>query len=277
VQEKMSVDFLSNTDTKLLIDGIKRRFTVDLSGYSTMSFQRRINVFFANHNIEDTSDFLQRLEKENKLLKFFLKDITVEETEMFRDPEFWIFFANNILIDLLSRKEKITIWMPESTSGEDFYSLAIILYEKSFNNRVNVIVSSNSELNLSSIKDGIYTPKKMEHNKQNYFRYKGFETDFMSYCNDIGNKYQMNADLKTNTELLLLNSIPSKSPKNIDVVICRNKFLYYTSECKEKLLNVYSASLNKGGFLAIGIKESISETRPDFKIYNENEQIYIKK
>lgn len=273
----MPVEFLSNTETKLLIDEVKKRFRVDFSVYSSMSFQRRSFEFFRNHNIESTNDFLRRAEKEVKLLQYFIKDISVQETEMFRDPDFWKILANDVLINLLSKKGNIKIWLPDSTTGEELYSLAIILFEKSFVDRTKIIVSSTSEISINNIKEGLYTSKKMEQNKGNYVRYKGFESEFSLYYKELGNKRKMNEELLQNVDYFTQSFHRKNELKEIDIIICRNKLLYYDYNYKNKLLGEFSESLANAGYLAVGIKEALPEEIVGLKFYNENERIYIKK
>ena len=112
-----------------LINVVLETGGVDLSDYATSSLKRRFNTYIINNNIEDIDHLIGNIRNENGYLNKFIKDLTVNTTEMFRDPKFWEMLKNNVFPEFLNY-ERINIWHAACSTGEEVFSMAILLKEE---------------------------------------------------------------------------------------------------------------------------------------------------
>jgi len=263
------------SDLKKVIQVIKEKYNYDFSNYALSSFKRRITRILELKNM--TPDELANKISNNVFTKEeFLHEVTVNVTEMFRDPAFWRSVKSVITLALQNR-EKIRIWHAGCSSGEEVFSMLILLKEMDLLDKIEIIASDIDKSILEKAKEGKISRKSMEININNYFSYNGdkginkyFKAEKDYYCFD-----KSILSLVSFREIDLVKAVPFSK---FDIILCRNVLIYFNQVLQNEVLNLFSNCLFSGGYLAIGAKESISwcEVSTKFVPVNQEEKVYKK-
>jgi chemotaxis protein methyltransferase CheR len=205
-----------------------------------------------------------------------LDEVTVNVTEMFRDPEFYR-ALNKQVIPYLSTYQHVKLWSAGCSSGEEAYSLAILLNEAGLRPRSFIYGTDvNSEM-LKEARRGIYSLKKIKSYAENYqlSALKGSLTDHFTIMYDAATIHN---ELKHNTLFSIHNLISDGVFNEFQMICCRNVFIYFESPLQEKILDLFYNSLSPLGFLCMGNKEAIRSDifKKKFKVINSRENIYQK-
>ncbi|RZK41340.1 MAG: protein-glutamate O-methyltransferase CheR [Pedobacter sp.] len=256
-----------------LIMVIKNVHGFDFSEYSQASFRRQVvkmlqlqklSVFDLRMLIINDADYFDK----------FLIDVTVNVTEMFRDPQFYKSVRTNIL-PYLSSYQRIKIWNAGCSTGEELYSFAILfmeenLYDRSFFYGTDI----NSEV-LQIAKDGIYALSKMKQNGENY-RAAGMVNSFSKYYTAKYDAVSIKHSLKKNVLFSSHNLVADGVFNEFQVISCRNVLIYFNKDLQNKVIDLFYNSLASFGFLCLGSKETIrnTELKKRFKIIDKRNNIY---
>lgn len=258
---------------------INEVYNIDLSGHAISAFKHRVGESMRLHGLHSVDDLISRIKRDENFYQVFLKEISMIETEAFRDSYIWRIIQFDILKDLYEKvKDKIRIWVPGCSTGDELYTLAIVLKESCLHDKVEVIASSMSDKCIEQIKSGIFNPKKVEINLANYQRYKG-KCDFNEYFTTTATKTMWDTRLIENVKFIKPYSLFKDPPQNVNLIIFRNRLLYYNSSLEQKALDILYNSLVPDGFLILGAKETILnfQIKHKFTTVNECESIYKKK
>lgn len=275
---KTDIHQLGIIDFRNIVSTLKEVYNLDFSNFAFTSFKRRLEKVIKQNNLGGATDLVVKIRDDANFYQYFLQDISVEETEMFRDPALWRELRNEILSRIQANGGEMKIWVSCFTTGEELYSLAILLRELNIEKKVKIIATSISKNNIKQVKSGVYNLKKMETNIANYKRYKGqFQlTDFYDVVN---HEAIMKKELLENVEFQEHNLFKDPAPNRIKMVLYRNKMIYFNKRLQSDTLRKLYDSLLPGGYLVIGIKEMIdasSNIDKKFILVNESESIYKK-
>jgi len=260
-----------------LISAVNHHKQFDLGQYELISLRLQVSQFLSQYRISNTDNLLDRLAKDRFFYEEFLHHICVEPTSMFRDPELWIILKNELLPDLAKASE-IRIWLPQCSSGEELFSLAVLLKEADLHNKASILVTGISSLYLKELKLGKFNKAKYGASENNYSKYNGL--------NEFNKLFrQKDQDLYFDTSFIRninfsLQDITAEIPEgNLDLVLFRNRLLYFNCKSREEALRLVSRSLRRGGYLILGFRESLhgSSLSEEFSIVNSTEKIYQKK
>lgn len=269
---------LSTSDINRLITAVREVHSYDLSGYVVSPLRQRISEIMKQHAIFSFEELLYRINHEPLFFDTFMKDIAIPETEAFRDSVIWKIIQFDIIKDLYEKiSEKIRIWVPASSSGDELFSLLVLLKESCMYEKVHVMTSSLSNKNVENIKTGYFNPKKIEINTANYERFNG-KTNLSDYFTVSGTKALWNQSLLSDVEFLKPMSLFRNPPDNIHLILFRNKLIYYNLGFQQKVLSTLHRSLAPEGILILGVKESLNHFtyKDKFTVINEKESIYKK-
>lgn len=242
-----------------IIKTIRENYGDDFSNYAMTSFRRRLSAFIDKKKISHISELLEML-RSVSLYEEFLYNLAVEDTEMFRDPGMWQILKTKVLPELC--KNQCTIWMAGSNSGEELYSLLILLYENNLMDRTHVICSNFSQKAVDQIANGEISTKKIEPSQANYKRFGGLHS-FDDYFTIKSKQHIFQKDLLAHVNFKILSLMRDNLPET-DLLIYRNQMLYFNRVLQHQVLENLHGSVNHGGYLVIGNKESIES----FNIYN---------
>jgi chemotaxis protein methyltransferase CheR len=266
-------------ETKNIIATINDKYHIDFSDYALTSFKRRIERVMDNYNFKYHDLLINRLVDDPRFLDTFIYETSVPSSEMFRDPSLWRLLRDEILPALVrENSQPLKIWLPNSVSGDELFSLAIVLHEMDLLGKVQIFVSVLSDRCLEIIKAGIISPSKLEISTDNYVRANG-KGLFSNYFAEEGNMTIRKTDLIKDVTFLKQDITLSSIPQGIKLVFYRNKMIYFNQVLQWKVLKNISQAMVQGGLFIIGTKETLSNiyTNTDFTLISDNESIYRKK
>jgi len=272
----MNIKFSSNVElgireVRQVTGLLKDKYGLDYSDYALTSFKRRVENFLSTkrYGIEE---LLKQLASPD-FLDHFAGKIAVPETEMFRDPTFWILLKNNYISNLVKENPKTKIWLPMCASGEEYFSLAILLKECAWTDSIEVFVSSMSNESLEEIRHGAMCVEKLEVSSKNYSRFQG-TSNFADYYKTSGNKVIFDKTLFSNTKFFKDGLDFSKEMPHINLVLFRNKFIYFNSSLQYKVCDALYNKMAAKGLLALGVLE---EVEGKFSPVNKNESVFLRR
>ncbi len=223
---------------------------IDLSLYKEMQMKRRIESLI-NKNGYKTYDSYYKALKENKdLYEEFMNYITINVSEFFRNMEQWDILEDEIFPYLIDRfGKKLRIWSSACSTGQEPYSLVMLLGEYVPLSHIHVLATDIDETVMEKAGKGIYSGKDIEKIPQKYL-------DKYFKVNDDG-KYVISNEVKRCVEFKKLNLLSDDYPKAQELIVCRNVMIYFTKEAKDDIYKKFLESLKKGGVLFIGSTEQI--------------------
>jgi len=252
----------------------------DLRSYATTSLLRAIEAVIQKNHLRDIDALIHLLENRSSFFQVFQSQLSFNCTELFRDPAFWRSFRDDVLPELNKLNNKIRIWVPGCSSGEEAISAAIIIYEAGLCEKTSVYVTGINELSNKKARNKIYQVKQLEISENNYKRFRNDENTAISeYLIRKDSGFVFKDDLYKNIRFGVFNGSETPEIRGLHVLLCRNYFIYCAPEYQNYLLGRFTNSLIPGGFLAIGNKEDISFCN-DFSRYimfNNKEKIFQKK
>lgn len=258
-----------------LIDLIKKIYGFDFSDYSKASLKRRLlrvlqlkrlQMYDLKHLLINDPAFFQEL----------LEEITVNVTEMFRDPSFYR-ALNDQVIPYLSSYQHTKIWCAGCSSGEEVYSLAILLKEAGLKKKSFIYGTDINTEVLREARKGIYSLRKIKGYTENY-QLTGLPGSIVDHFTILYDAASIHNELKQNTLFSVHNLISDSVFNEFQLISCRNVFIYFEIKLQERILELFYKSLAPLGFLCLGTKETIRSDffKKKFKVINQKENIYQK-
>ncbi len=240
-----------------LIKQINVLYNVDLSNHTSTSLKRRVEDFMVLSTTFTIGNLITKIERSHDYFEDLLYNLTIPTTELFRDGEAWLSLKNTVL-SKISKQDRIKIWIPEASSGEELYTLLIVLKEMNILDKCKIVVSAITEKNIREMKSGSLVTRKLIISEANYQRYKG-ENSLADYYEQNKQKSILNEDLLKSVEFKKHYIYNNTEPFDyFDLVIFRNRMLYYNKELQSIVLNNVYNSILKGGYLFIGVQESLT-------------------
>ena len=262
-------------DLKRITELVKTKYNYDFTNYAMSSFKRRILRILELHNL-NVDELIKKL-YDQKFLDDFLNEITVNVTEMFRDPPFWRVLRDDIIPAIMLNHQKIRIWHAGCSSGEEVFSMTIMLKEMGILDNVQLIATDLDTNILESAKAGVYNLKNMELNEKNYIRYQG-TSSLSKYYKESNGKAIMDKSLVENVSYRKHDLVKGEIFNKFDLVLCRNVMIYFNQTLQNEVLKKFHESLFKYGYLAIGSKEALiwCDIASKFIVVNNEEKVYKK-
>lgn len=242
-------------ELEVLINDVFEYHGFDFSGYSKASFKRRVDRLMDLDGFVHFSDFLYRIRSDKEYFKRLVEEITVNVTEMFRDPSFYSVLRKEI-IPQLATKPFIRIWHAGCSTGEEVYSMAILLQEANLLQKSIIYATDINPIVLNNAKKGVFPLKMMKQYSENYIA-SGGKNDFSNYYTANYGHAKFGEDLSSKMVFSLHNLVSDSSFNEFDLILCRNVLIYFDKDLQERALGLFDASLSKLGFLALGTKETI--------------------
>lgn len=262
-----------------LSEVINQQYGFELSNYAGTFLKRRISKIITQNDLKNLDGLLNVLESEPSFFTKFQTQLTVEGTEFFRDPGFWRFMRDEICKSLKNNLLKIKVWLPGCSTGEELLTTAIMLMEAGLYDKSTILATDINQEIISQCRTRVYSNNLLEISENNYKRFKEDESaDFLKYCKQQAGGFSFSDDIYRNIEYDIINYKDTKNIKSVNVIICRNHFIYFNAQYQEKLLEEFAQKLTVNGFFAIGNKENISfcSAAKKFSAINESEKIFKK-
>ncbi|MDB5017087.1 MAG: chemotaxis protein CheR [Mucilaginibacter sp.] len=271
----VSTQGLTTEQITEIIDLVKKVHGFDFSDYSKASFKRRLTRVMMIKKLS-FYDLKHVLLNDAVFFQNFLEEITVNVTEMFRDPSFYKALISQAL-PYLSTYQHIKIWSAGCSSGEEVYSLTILLNEAGLKDKSFIYGTDINTVVLKDARKGIYSFRNVKTYAENYqlCGLKGSLTDHFTVLYDAATIHN---ELKVNTLFSVHNLISDTIFNEFQLISCRNVFIYFETQLQEKILDLFYKSLCPHGFLCLGSKETIRSDffKKKFKAVNQKENIYQK-
>lgn len=257
-----------------IITLLNREYGYDFSNYSAASFKRRIARVMALHHIGTLYDLKYAITNDKKFVTRFVQEITVNVTEMFRDPVFYKKLREMVLPALASYPS-IKIWHAGCSTGEEAYSVAILMYEAGLLNRARIYATDLNSAVIDQAKKGIVSMKYIKDYTQNYIK-SGGNTDFSSYYTARYDHAIMRKDLRDKIVFSQHNLVSDAAFNEFQLICCRNVLIYFNRALQNSVLKLFYNSLSPLGYLALGIKESLlfTEVKDKFDITDNQAKIF---
>jgi len=266
---------IATTQITELIDLVKRVHGFDFSGYTKASLKRRVIRIMQLKKLA-FYDLKHVLVNDQHFFQDFLEEITVNVTEMFRDPSFYK-ALNSQVIPYLSTYQHAKIWCAGCSTGEEVYSLAILLREAGLSKKSFIYGTDINTEVLKEARKGIYSLRNIKSYAENYqfTGLKGSITDNFTILYDAASIHN---ELKQNTLFSVHNLVSDDVFNEFQLISCRNVFIYFETELQERILELFYKSLCPLGYLCLGSKETIRSDvfKKKFKVINQKENIYQK-
>jgi chemotaxis protein methyltransferase CheR len=248
-----------NGEMNGLLEAVHDSIGIDFSDYAQASLQRRIIRFNDIARLNDIDELIYKIKFESGFAAHFINEITVNVSEMFRDPTFWKIIRDLVLPEL-SRKSVINIWHAGCSMGEEVFTMAIMLKEAGLLAKSRLTATDININALNIARSGLSLLKNQEVNSLNYQNYGG-TCKLEDYFTVADNKVGFNKELLRKLEFKKHDLSTNGHFGMFDLIICRNVFIYFNSDLQEKVLAVFNQSMVKDSFLGIGSKESIAYCR----------------
>ena len=245
------------TDEELLdiLKLLLYQYGYDFLQYSQASLKRRILHFMDVMHINNAYDLKFNLTNHKGSFIQFLETVTVNTTDMFRDPPFYKTMREKILPELATYPI-IKIWHAGCATGEEVFSLSILLHEEQLLNRCQIYATDLNSINLDRAAKGIIPLRNMKEYIRNY-RESGGKNDFSSYYTARYDYVMIDKALRKNIVFSHHNLVTDNVFNEFQLILCRNVLIYFNSLLQNKVINLLYNSLSPLGYLALGIKESL--------------------
>lgn len=246
---------VQDRELEVLINDVYEYYGYDFSGYSMASFKRRVDRLFQLDGFTNFSEFLLRIRSDSDYFKHMVEEITVNVTEMFRDPLFYKVVREEIL-PVLATKPFIRIWHAGCSTGEEVFSIAILLKEANLLHKSLLYATDLNPIVLDVAKKGIFPLRMMKQYSENYMA-SGGEKDFSHYYTAHYGLAKFGEELLEKMVFSQHNLVSDRSFNEFDLILCRNVLIYFDKDLQERALELFDGSLSKLGYLALGTKETI--------------------
>ena len=267
---------IDTEELKRLLESIRVTYSYDFTDYAESSFKRRVSHFMDSNKIDTLDKLSIRLLDDEYFFEEFVRDLSVTVTEMFRDPFFYTALRDKVM-KRLATYPVIKIWIAGCATGEEAYSIAIILKEEGLLARSIIYATDINQESLQIAKDGIYSLELMQLYTNNYIK-SGGKHPFSEYYKAKYNSALFDKSLRQNIVFSPHNLAVDKSFNEFQLIICRNVLIYFNSNLQNKVINLFSESLCSFGLLGLGSKESLlfSDIKNSFEDVDRKQKIYMK-
>ncbi|MBW1784274.1 MAG: protein-glutamate O-methyltransferase CheR [Deltaproteobacteria bacterium] len=265
-----------NLEVELLVEAIVRRYGYDFRHYSRASLKRRMNHFLSKTEYGKLSEMIHKVLYDRSFFDALLYGISVPVTEMFRDPGVYRAIREKV-VGTLKTYPFIKVWHAGCATGEEAYSLAILLKEEGLYDRTRIYATDFNDEALDTAKKGIYPVDRIKEYTDNYQK-SGGRDSFSRYYHSRYGSAIMNQDLKKNIVFANHNLASDAVFGETHFVMCRNVLIYFDRPLQNRALKLFHDSLVYKGFLCLGTKESLrfSDFQERFSVVDRNGKIYRK-
>lgn len=273
---KPEKDELFELEVEALIKEIHIQYGYDFSGYARASVYRRIKRFLGQKHLQRIDELRLMLFSDSFFFENFLQEITVNVTEMFRDPTFYKSLREHVL-PILSTYPFIKVWDAGCSTGEELFSLAILLEEEGLLGRTKIYATDINQKVLRQAKDGIFSASNMPAYTAAYYA-AGGKRDFVDYYTSNYGSVKFNSSLVKNVVFYPHNLATDTSFNEFHLIVCRNVLIYFNRALQERVYRLFDESLVGLGYLALGKKETLamSGISDQYNFVDKNNRIYRK-
>ena len=246
---------LERIEIKLLTEGIYRHYGFDFRDYSMPSLKRRVWKRVFAEGLSTVSGLQEKILHDPGCMERLLLDLSINTTAMFRDPTFYLTFRQKI-VPMLRTYPFVRLWHAGCSTGEEVYSMAILLQEEKLLDRCRIYATDINEAVLQRAKDGIFPLQTMQENTSNYIAAGGNGT-FSEYYTARYDYAIFRPSLRENAVFAQHNLVTDSSFNVFNVIFCRNVLIYFNTALQDRVQRLFLDSMEMFGILGLGKKETI--------------------
>ncbi|MEO6599352.1 MAG: CheR family methyltransferase [Polyangiaceae bacterium] len=263
-------------EIRLLLEAIYARYGYRFQDYAQGSMRRRVRAALARSGLPHLGDLQHKLLADPEFFARLLDDLTVRVSDLFRDPPFFREWRAGV-VPLLRTYPLLKIWHAGCASGEEVYSTAILLSEEKLYGRAQIYATDMSPTALEMAREGVYPQKRAEDFARNY-REGGGQRELSDYFSHAYERMVVREELRRNIVFFQHDLTSEQALGEMHVVFCRNVLLYLGTELRARALTTFSECLARGGFLCLGLNESLPAAfSKEFTEFRARERIYRKR
>lgn len=276
-QEEEKINSTENIEIRLLLEGVFLKYGYDFRDYGKAHAKRRILHRLGLSDLKTISDLQAKVLHDESFFQLLLHDLSINTTEMFRDPDFFKEIREQV-VPILKTYPYFKAWHAGCSTGEEVYSMAIILSEEDLYNRAQLYATDFNHTALRKAKEAIYPAGNMKEYTRNYIK-AGGKSSFADYYSARYDSAIINKHLKKNIVFSDHNLVTDSVFGEMHMVMCRNTLIYFNKSLQDRAIKLFYDSLIPGGFLCLGSKESLtfSAHRDLFEPFNQKLKIFRKK
>lgn len=267
---------IEEIEINLLLEAIYQRYGHDFREYAKVSIKRRVKDALQKSDCKTIIEVIQKLLVDEVFFQWFLTHFSITVTEWFRDPLFYKALREKV-IPHLKTYPFIKIWHAGCATGEEVYSLAILLKEEDLYDRTTIYATDFNDDSLAKAKKGVFPMSDISSTVADYKKTEGTHS-LTGYFHARYDSLIINKSLKENITFANYNLVTDGVFGEMHLILCRNVLIYFDKSLQNKVLSRFYESLNHKGFLALGSKESLqfSSIMDKFNDFDKNEKIYRK-
>lgn len=240
VQDQDYVDFIRKINSST---------GINLAEYKETQMKRRLTTLRLKYGFHTFVSFYEGMMKDKELLHEFLDRMTINVSEFWRNPNRWEVLRDKVLPELIrSGSSKMKLWSAACSTGEEPYTLAMILAEQKLLLNSTIIATDIDDGALAKAKQGLYLERSLKDVPKSVA---------VKYFTEEGPLYRFNEQLKKEVRFQKQNLLTDRFDSGFDLIVCRNVMIYFTEEAKHKLYRKFAESLRPGGMLFVGSTEQI--------------------
>jgi len=264
---------LEELEIRLLLDGIYARYGYRLRDYAYPSLMRRLRSALAWSGLKHFGEFQHRVLEDATFFAAVLDQLTVQVSEVFRDPSFYKLFRERV-VPLLRTYPLLKFWHAGCASGEEVYTTAILLTEENLYERAQIYATDVSPRAIEAAQEGVYPEVKAAGFEQNYLA-AGGTGQLADYYSSAYGRIVVRESLRKNIVFFQHDLASDYTLGEMHVVFCRNVLIYFGAALRDRALGTFADCLGHGGFLCLGKSEALPEAaQPAFCEFSGNERIY---
>lgn len=259
-----------------LLESIRLVHGYDFTDYAEASVRRRVVSYMNSKKVSSVDKLGKLILEDDSQFEEFVQHLSVTVTEMFRDPPFYKSMRKNVT-KRLATYPFIRVWVAGCATGEEVYSIAILLHEEGLLHRSVIYATDINQKSLQTAKAAVYNLEQMKAYTENYQK-SGGERSFSEYYKAKYNSVIFDKALRQNIVFAPHNLSADKSFNEFQLIVCRNVLIYFNQQLQNRVINLFYESLCPFGFLALGNKESLlfSDKQKSFEDIDRKEKIFMK-
>jgi chemotaxis protein methyltransferase CheR len=246
---------LERVEIELLFEGVFKRYGFDFRSYAYSSVRRRLWKCIETEGLQTVTALSERVLHDADAMERLLLDLSINVTAMFRDPQFYVAFRN-VVVPLLRTYPFIRVWHAGCSTGEEVFSMAILLSEEGLYERARIYATDINDVVIQKAKAGIFPLDRMQEYTENYIQAGGTRS-FSEYYTAMYDGALFAPELTKNVIFAQHNLVTDRSFAECNVILCRNVLIYFDKTLQERVHSLFYESLARFGVLCLGSKESM--------------------
>lgn len=267
---------ISEEEVKSLMTAMKKRYDLDFTNYETSSLCRGVTRLMAKHKISAPLDLWSRVLNDDDFFLNSIDDLMINLTELFRNPEAWVGVRKSVL-ENLKYKQNLKVWHAGCSTGEEVYTMAMILDDCGLLDRSDILATDLSKKALAQAQSGEYSIQLMNKYAKSFKKFfpKRILEDFFDLDTDIAT---IKLRYKRNVTYQQHNLVSCDMTDKFDIIFCRNVLIYFDGVLKQRIINFLESCLTEDGYLVLGFYDTIPQRVLEvFDVKDQSSRIYKKK